>query len=165
MPCEAMLLSCIDPRMAAVMLGYMKDRGLAKRYSHIALAGGCLGVIALPSWQEVFFDNLAMSIESHGISRLIVINHRDCGALRAAYEAGRVPTQDKEKDIHKRALRAFRKQVLRRCPELAFEGLLMDATGHFDVLVHEESDAPRLTRVLGGPLDPVSGIRISLDQA
>ena len=33
-------------------------------------------------WQSTFLDNLSTSIKLHNISKLIVINHEDCGAAK-----------------------------------------------------------------------------------
>jgi carbonic anhydrase len=43
-----------------------------------------LPIIDLKMWHKTFFENLAVSIKIHRISKLIVINHEDCRAARVA---------------------------------------------------------------------------------
>src|SRR5271156_5511026 len=53
---EAMLLSCIDPRMVTPVYNYMEKRGFSGKYSQFVIAGAA-----------------------------IAVDHRDCGAARIAY--------------------------------------------------------------------------------
>jgi carbonic anhydrase len=45
---------------------------------------------AFKSWEPAFWENLAASIQLHHIPKVIVINHRDCGAAKIAYGADKV---------------------------------------------------------------------------
>lgn len=130
---DSMLLSCMDPRITGLVQAYMADRCLTGKYSHVALAGGCLWILAFPSWGRTFFANLALSIERHGISRLIVINHRDCAVLQRVGRAHRPIA-------HQAAMQALREEVASRHPRLAFEGLLMDLCGRVEILVPSRPD-------------------------
>lgn len=126
---DSMMLSCMDPRMTGLVQAHMADRGLAGRYSHVALAGGCLWFLAFPSWGRTFFANLALSVERHGISRLIVVNHRDCAVLH------RLPGCVRGPNAHRVAMQGLRAEVASRHPKLAFEGILMDLDGRVETLV------------------------------
>jgi carbonic anhydrase len=133
---EAMLLSCIDPRMVDPVHGYMNGRGLDRRYSQFVFAGAAIGVKApaFASWRPAFWDNLATSIELHRVSRLIAIDHRDCGAAKIAYGADSIATPQVETETHRRVLMTFKAEVARRYPKLQVEGLLMDLDGNVQVL-------------------------------
>jgi hypothetical protein len=48
---EAMLLSCIDPRLPEPMLNYMKGRGMLGKYSQFVIAGASIGVVA-PAFRD-----------------------------------------------------------------------------------------------------------------
>ncbi len=131
-----MLLSCIDPRMVDPVFRYMQGRGLGGHYSQFVFAGAAVGVEApaFAAWHQTFWDNLAASIELHRISRVIAIDHRDCGAAKIAYGADSVATPEAETRTHQRVLTAFKAEVAKRYPALSVEGLLMSLDGKTAVL-------------------------------
>jgi carbonic anhydrase len=128
---DSMLLSCIDPRMVDPVFRYMHRRGLDGRYSQFVFAGAAIGVEApsFMAWRQTFWDNLAASIELHRISRVIAIDHQDCGGARIAYGADSIATPEAERRTHQLALTAFKAEVARRHPDLRVEGLLMSLQG------------------------------------
>jgi carbonic anhydrase len=128
---EAMLLSCIDPRMQEPVRDYMVKRGLIGRYSQFTFAGAAIGAVApkFAGWHKTFWDNLAASIELHNIKSVIAIDHRDCGAAKIAYGPDSIATPDKEDATHRAALTEFRKESMNRHPNLRVETLLMALDG------------------------------------
>jgi carbonic anhydrase len=69
---------------------------------------------------------LAATIELHRISRVVALDHRDCGAARIAYGDEKSGTPQVETETHRAALIEFRKQLSGRHPKLAVEtGLMM----------------------------------------
>jgi carbonic anhydrase len=133
---EAMLLSCIDPRMVVPVYQYMGRRGLTGSYSQFVIAGAAVAVVApkFAGWHETFWQNLAASIELHRITRVIAIDHRDCGAVKLAYGAQSIATPVAETATHKRVLGEFRKALAQRYPQLAAETGLMALDGSFETL-------------------------------
>ena len=81
-----MVLSCIDPRFQTKVYNYLKNKKLIGKYSSFTIAGAGIGVThnKFKKWHKTFWDNLDVSIKLHKISRLIVINHEDCGAAKIA---------------------------------------------------------------------------------
>ena len=81
---KAMVLSCIDPRFQPIVYNYLKKKKLTGKYSHFTIAGSAIGVTAnkFKRWHKVFWDNFETSVKLHNIKKLIVINHRDCGAAK-----------------------------------------------------------------------------------
>ncbi|MGH6683143.1 MAG: carbonic anhydrase [Pseudolabrys sp.] len=128
---EAMLLTCIDPRFPEPTIRYMERRHMVGKYSQFSIAGASIGVVApaFKTWAPAFWDNLAASIEIHGIGKVIAINHRDCGAAKIAYGAEAVKDKAAETATHKAALLEFKKQVAERQPKLATELHLMALNG------------------------------------
>jgi carbonic anhydrase len=128
---EAMVLSCIDPRFPEPTLNYMKGRNMLGKYSQFVIAGAAIGVVApaFKDWQKAFWDNLAASIQLHHISKVIAVNHRDCGAAKIAYGEPKVANREIETETHKAALSEFRKQVAERQPKLVVETGLMALDG------------------------------------
>ena len=81
---KAMVLSCIDPRFQPIIYNYLKKKKLTGKYSSFTIAGSSIGVTAnkFKRWHKTFWDNLSTSVKLHNIKKLIVINHRDCGAAK-----------------------------------------------------------------------------------
>ena len=79
-----MILSCIDPRFQPVVYDYLKKKKLVGKYSSFTIAGAAVGVTAskFKRWHKAFWDNFDTSVKLHNIRKLIVINHRDCGAAK-----------------------------------------------------------------------------------
>ncbi len=132
---EAMLLACIDPRFPERTIRYMERRRLAGRYSQFTFAGAAIGVVApaFKDWEKTFWDNLAASIKLHNISRVIAMNHRDCGAAEIAYGKDKVANSRVETETHRAALMEFRRQVGERHPGLAVETGLMALNGKVEM--------------------------------
>ena len=81
---EAMVLSCMDPRFQPKVYRYLNGKKLTGKYSSFTIAGSAIGVThkKFKKWHSTFIDNLSTSIKLHKINKLIVINHRDCGAAK-----------------------------------------------------------------------------------
>lgn len=134
---EAMLLSCIDPRIIDPVHNYMTKNQLDGRYSQFIFAGAAVGVSApiFSAWHETFWENLQVSLDLHGIKRLIAINHRDCGAARTAYGPGSIGTPAAETETHRWVLTAFKEEAQRRQPHLQrIDGYLMALDGSVELL-------------------------------
>ena len=133
---EAMVLSCIDPRTQEGVRRSMLRRRLIGKYSQVILAGGAIGVVApaFQDWHKAFWDNLAASVQLHSIKRVVVINHRDCGAAKIAYGDAAVANAQAETETHRAALAEFRKQVNEKQPKLGVETGLMALDGKYEAL-------------------------------
>jgi carbonic anhydrase len=132
---DAMLLTCIDPRMPEPTINYMKSRNMIGKYSQFTFAGAAIGVVApaFKDWEKTFWDNLAASIQLHHIPKVIAMDHRDCGAAKIAYGPEKVANPTIETATHKAALVEFRKQVGERHPKLAVETGLMTLDGKVEM--------------------------------
>ncbi|HYM72370.1 MAG TPA: carbonic anhydrase [Stellaceae bacterium] len=128
---EAMILTCIDPRVQEPVHAYAEKRKLTGQYSQFIVAGAAIGVVApaFAKWHETFWDNLKVSVDLHGIESVIAIDHRDCGAAKIAYGAEKVANADIETATHRAAMMEFRTQVGARHPTLKVEAMLMALDG------------------------------------
>ena len=79
-----MVLSCMDPRFQPIIYNYLKKKKINGNYSSFTIAGSAIGVTAnkFKKWHKTFWDNFDTSVKLHNIKKLIVINHRDCGAAK-----------------------------------------------------------------------------------
>lgn len=132
---QAMLLSCIDPRMVTPVYKYMDGRGLAGKYSQFVIAGAAIAVVApkFASWRPAFWDNLATSVELHGLTKVIAIDHRDCGAARIAYGEDSIANPQIETKTHREVLAEFRAAVAEHHPQLTVETGLMALDGSLEM--------------------------------
>ena len=133
---EALLLTCIDPRMPEKTLAYMRERHLVGQYSQVAMAGAGIAVVApaFEKWRPMFWENLAASIQLHHIPKVIVLDHRDCGACAIAFGKDAMATPEKETATHQAAIKEFRAQMATRHPGLAVEAGLMALDGSVQAL-------------------------------
>ena len=119
---KAMVLSCIDPRFQSKTFNFLKRKKLSGKYSAFTIAGAAVGVThnKFKKWHETFYDNLGASIQLHKIEKLIVINHKDCGAAKIANGKKKFNLTI-EKKIHKESFLKIKKQIKKRYPKLKVE--------------------------------------------
>ncbi len=116
---EAMVLSCMDPRFQPKVYKYLKTKKLTGKYSAFTIAGAAIGVThkKFKKWHSTFWDNLETSIKLHKISKLIVLNHEDCGAAKIAYNGKKFNSLIENK-IHKESFKNIKKLLKRKHPYL-----------------------------------------------
>ena len=123
---KAMVLSCIDPRFQSIVYNYLKKKKLNGKYSSFTIAGSAIGVTApkFRKWHKTFWDNLETSIQLHKIKKLIVINHRDCGAAKILNEKKTFDNSHETK-IHKSSFNKIKKRFKNKYPNLNIETILI----------------------------------------
>ena len=119
---KAMVLSCIDPRFQSVVFNYLRKRKLSGKYSSFTIAGSAIGVTAqkFKKWHKTFWDNLETSIKLHKIKKLIVINHRDCGAAKIINGKKKFDNFN-ETEVHKNSFTKIKKRFKNKYPNLKIE--------------------------------------------
>ena len=123
---EAMVLSCIDPRFQPIVFNYLKKKNLIGKYSLFSIAGSAIGVTAnkFKKWHKVFWENLETSIKLHKIKKLIVINHRDCGAAKIL-NGKKFINELNEVKTHKISFLKIKKLFKKKHPKLKIETVLI----------------------------------------
>ena len=116
---KAMVLSCIDPRFQPKIYNYLKKKKLTGKYSSFTIAGAGIGIThtKFKKWHSTFWENLNISIKLHKISKLIVINHKDCGVAKIVNEKKEFNSLIENK-IHKQSFRAIKKIINKKYPNL-----------------------------------------------
>ena len=119
---KAMVLSCIDPRFQPIVYNYLKRKKLKGKYSSFTMAGSSIGVTAtkFKRWHKTFWDNIDTSIKLHQIKKLIVINHRDCGAAKII-NGNKEFSRINETKIHKESFKKIKKIFKKKYPKLSIE--------------------------------------------
>ena len=119
---KAMVLSCIDPRFQPIVYNYLRKKKLRGKYSSFTIAGSAVGVTAnkFKRWHKIFWDNFETSVKLHNIKKLIVINHRDCGAAKIIN--GKKEFSDiMETKVHKNSFKKIKKIFRKKYPKLSIE--------------------------------------------
>ena len=119
---KAMVLSCIDPRFQPIVYNFLKKKKLTGKYSSFTIAGSAIGVTAgkFKKWHKPFWDNFETSVKLHNIKKLIVINHRDCGATKIV-NRNKIFDKSNEIKIHKASFVKIRKKFKKKYPKLKIE--------------------------------------------
>jgi carbonic anhydrase len=127
---RAMVLSCIDPRFQSKVFNYLKRRKLVGKYSSFTIAGAAIGITNknFKKWQKTFIENLETSIQMHKINKLIVINHKDCGAAKLV-NVSKQFNDINENKIHRESFQRLKKIIIKKFPKLYYEFHIMTLKG------------------------------------
>lgn len=81
-PGMSMLVTCIDYRYPRRIVDAMQRLAPGVAYDQFILAGASLGSCR-PDWQKVLVEHVEAAIAlKHDIQRIVILDHRDCGAYR-----------------------------------------------------------------------------------
>jgi carbonic anhydrase len=133
---EALLLTCMDYRLMDDVTRYMTGRGMADKYDQVVLAGASLGALTekQPAWGETFWSHVKIALDLHHIHRIIVIDHRDCGAYKVFLGEAHLKDAASETATHAGYLRRLREAISARHPKLETELFLMALDGSVEAV-------------------------------
>lgn len=133
---DTLLLTCMDYRLMARVAEYMDGRKLKANYDHIVLAGASLGALneKKPAWGAAFWDEVQIARDLHHVKRLIVMDHRDCGAYNAFLNLDLAGDAKRETEVHSQYLVKLKEMAKQRYPDLEVELLIMDLDGKVETL-------------------------------
>lgn len=128
---EALLLSCMDYRLVDDVTHYMDGRGLTNNYDHVILAGASLGALTEkePAWGDTFFKHVEVAKALHHIKKVIVMDHRDCGAYRVFLGQDLKDDRARETAVHAEVLGKLAALIKQKHPDLEVELLIMALDG------------------------------------
>lgn len=116
--CEAIVVTCIDFRFQDLINEWIKDRLGSKNHDRVALAGGVKEF-------DTILNQVDISKSLHGITKVIFINHEDCGAY------GVEGTEQK----HAADLKSAASRVQEKYPDLAVEAFYLKLDNSFKRVV------------------------------
>jgi len=128
---DILLLTCMDFRLMDNVERYMAGRGLTDKYDHIVLAGASLGALTdkYPAWNRTFWDHLEVAINLHDIRKVVIMDHRDCGAYKVILGEDLAHDPGREHEIHRDHLDRLALAIKTRHSGLEVETLLMALDG------------------------------------
>ena len=137
---DAMAITCIDPRFQKPVHNYLGETIGHGRYSHLVIAGAGIAGVApkLVDWHETLWSNLAISLKLHRFTKVVLVQHRGCGAATEAY--GFVDFKGKpesENQLHQTVVSQFRDLLRQRHPQLCLKAVLMGLDGEVQALADD----------------------------
>jgi carbonic anhydrase len=122
--CSAALIKCMDFRLTGDVHAWLEEKGLVNDCDIISVAGAAKDIVENP--QGYVFSLIKLSIELHQIKKVILMNHRDCGAYggSAAFNG-----QAEEFAKHKGEMNKAREILVNQFPNVAIETFLVSPFG------------------------------------
>jgi hypothetical protein len=116
----SLMLTCIDYRYPRRVLDAMSRVLPGVAYDQFILAGASLGACR-PDWQEMLVDHVkaAKLLLNHDIRRIVILDHRDCGAFRIPKDLG-IPSHILKKGLK----RDVRPSVEKACHQGVLDQLI-----------------------------------------
>ncbi len=133
---EALALTCIDYRLVDDATRFFDGLHLTNEYDQVSLAGASLGVIS-PKFKPAgvaFWGQVDIAKSLHHIKKVIVVDHRDCGAYKAAFGSKFASEWTAETEQHKQVMSHFKAVISKKYPDLGVEFYLMALDGKAEKL-------------------------------
>jgi len=128
---EALGFTCIDYRVVDEAVALFHQKKLTNQYDMLALAGASLAAVSdvFPSSNAAFWDHVAIAKKLHNIKKVVVVDHRDCGAYKVAFGKAYAGGGEAELAQHRDVMEQMRAKLAKKHPELGFEAYLMAIDG------------------------------------
>ncbi len=133
----ALAITCIDYRLVDDAVKFFDGKHLTNDYDQVSLAGASLAAVSdkFPSSNAAFWDQLAIAKTLHHITKVIVIDHRDCGAYKVAFGKDYRGDGAAETAQHKGVMEQVKAKLAQLHPDLESEFYLMALDGKAERVV------------------------------
>ena len=135
---EALCICCIDYRLVDNAVHFFDDeQKLSHSFDLVALAGASLAAVApaFPTSGAAFWDHVAIAQQLHHIKRVVVLDHRDCGAYKVQFGSQFAPSGEAELEQHRDVMKLAKAEFERRKIGLPVEFYLMGLNGKAERVV------------------------------
>ena len=134
---EALALTCIDFRLVDDGIRFLDSLHLTKEYDQVALAGASLAAVSpkFPSSNAAFWDHVDIAKSLHHIKKIVVLDHRDCGAFKVAFGKNFAGEHNAETAQHKTVMAQMKAELAKKHPDLGAEFYLMALGGTAERLI------------------------------
>ncbi|HTT85618.1 MAG TPA: carbonic anhydrase [Rhizomicrobium sp.] len=129
---EALAIMCIDYRLVDSAVSFFDDkRNLRKQFDLVALAGASLAAVApaFPASNAAFWDHVSIAQQLHNIKRVVMLDHRDCGAYKVQFGSHYADGGTAELEQHRGIMKLTAAEFERRKINLPLEFYLMAVDG------------------------------------
>lgn len=133
----ALAITCIDYRLVDDAVRFFDGRHLTNDYDQVSLAGASLAAVSdkFPTSNAAFWDHIGIARQLHHIKKIIVVDHRDCGAFKVAFGKDYKSDTAGETLQHKAVMEQVKVKLARTHPELESEFWLMALDGKAERVV------------------------------
>jgi len=123
----ALCVMCIDYRLVNKAITFFDGRVGVKEYDLVALAGASLAAVgpAFPGSNAAFWDHIGIAKSLHNIKKVVILDHRTCGAYEVQYGSLYAGAGQAEFDQHQQIMKLVKGEAERRKIGLPFEFYLM----------------------------------------
>ena len=127
----ALGITCIDYRLVDDAVRFFHHKHLARDYDQVSLAGASLAAVSaeFPSSNAAFWNHIDIAKTLHHIKKVIVVDHRDCGAYKVAFGKDYKSDPAGETAQHKQVMEQVKTKLAEVHPELESEFYLMAVDG------------------------------------
>jgi len=127
----ALGITCIDYRLVDDGVAFFNSQHLQGDYDEVALAGASLAAVSdkFPSSNAAFWDHIGIAKTLHHIKKVIVVDHRDCGAFKVAFGKDYKGDHAGETAQHKTVMEQVKARLAKTHPDLASEFYIMGLDG------------------------------------
>jgi len=128
---EALALTCIDYRLVDDAVRFFDGKHLTNEYDQVSLAGASLAAVSakFPSSNAAFWDQLGIAKTLHHIKKVVVLDHRDCGAFKVAFGDKFASERTAETAQHKQVMAQMKAALKAKHPDLGVEFYLLALDG------------------------------------
>lgn len=128
---EALALTCIDYRLVDDAVHFFDGKHLTNEYDQVSLAGASLAAVSdkFPSSNAAFWDHVQIAKTLHHIEKVIVLDHRDCGAFKVAFGDKFAAERAAETAQHKQVMVQMKAALTKRHPDLGAKFYLLALDG------------------------------------
>lgn len=131
-----LLITCMDFRLRDEVEKFMELRVGKDTYDEFVIPGASLGVLndKYPHWGKTFEDVLGLAIKLHGITNVIFLDHRACGAYKMLKGDHCCDEKDAETHVHSQQFDVVRKMMKEKYPNIKIETLIMGLDGQVETI-------------------------------
>ncbi len=127
----ALAITCIDYRLVDDAVRFLDGKKLTNDYDQVSLAGASLAAVSdkFPEANAAFWNQLGIAKQLHNIKKVIVVDHRDCGAFKVAFGNDYKSDKAGETAQHKAVMEQVKAKLAKTHPDLQSEFYLMALDG------------------------------------
>jgi hypothetical protein len=133
----ALAVTCIDYRLVDDAVRFFDGKKLTNDYDQVSLAGASLAAVSdkFPESNAAFWSHINIAKQLHNIKKVIVLDHRDCGAFKVAFGKDYKGDGAGETAQHKQVMLAVRDKLHKTHPDLQSEFYLMALDGSAERII------------------------------
>lgn len=133
----ALAITCIDYRLVDDAVHFFDGKKLTNDYDQVSLAGASLAAVSdkFPESNAAFWSHVGIAKTLHNIKKIIVVDHRDCGAFKVAFGKNYKSDKAGETAQHKQVMEQVKAKLAKTHPDLQSEFYLMALDGSTERVV------------------------------